>query len=78
LPEIAPALVEASPQFIVAVKLAVVAAALSSVKVATVPLKFMPATALKLTGVAVMTVAYAGAVIVRSLPRTGMNTSDQA
>ena len=45
-----------SPQFIVALKLVGVAAALLSVNVATVPVKGLPATALKLTGVAVITV----------------------
>ena len=50
----------ASPQFIVALKLAGVAAALLSVKVATVALKGLPATALKLTGVAVITGSVGG------------------
>jgi hypothetical protein len=55
-----------SPQFIIALKLVGVAAASLSVKVATVALKGLPATALMLTGVAVITVAYAGVEIVRS------------
>jgi hypothetical protein len=50
-------LVVASPQFMVEVKAPALAAALLSVKVATGPLKATPATALKLTGVAVITVA---------------------
>ena len=61
----------ASPQFIVAVKLAGVAAALISVKVATVPVKGEPATAWKLTGDAVIGDATVAVSVTVAVPVPG-------
>ena len=56
-PVTVPALVLPSPQSMVAVKSPATLAVLASVKVATVPLKGMPAWAVKVTGVPVSTSA---------------------